>query len=73
MEGCAVGLGEWEDDVVLLGRREATRRAWSMTEAAYARGFESPHRRPYRVLRMRPADWLLIAGVASLVGLLTLP
>ena len=50
----------------------ATRRAWSMTEAAYARGFEAPHRRPYRVLRMRAVDWLLIGGVVALVALLTL-
>lgn len=49
-----------------------TRRAWSMTEAAYARGFESPHRRPYRALRMRIGDWLLIVGVVGLVALLIL-
>jgi energy-coupling factor transporter transmembrane protein EcfT len=27
-----------------------TKRAWAMTEAAYARGFDSPHRRPYQRL-----------------------
>jgi energy-coupling factor transporter transmembrane protein EcfT len=26
---------------------------WWITEAAYARGFDSPHRRPYRRLRMK--------------------
>ncbi|MBN1246569.1 MAG: energy-coupling factor transporter transmembrane protein EcfT, partial [Anaerolineae bacterium] len=49
-----------------------TRRAWSMTEAAYARGFEAPHRRPYRTLKMRMMDWLLIGGVVDVVGLLIL-
>jgi energy-coupling factor transporter transmembrane protein EcfT len=47
----------------------AARRAWAMTEAAYARGFEAPHRRPYRRLAMRPADWALLAVTALLAGL----
>jgi len=42
----------------------AARRAWAMTEAAYARGFESPHRRPYRRLAMDRLDWALLAGAA---------
>jgi len=37
-----------------------TRRAWAITEAAYARGFDSPHRLPYHVLVMRPRDWVII-------------
>jgi energy-coupling factor transport system permease protein len=37
------------------------KRAWSMTEAAYARGFDSPRRRPYRRLSMGRLDWLLLA------------
>jgi|GEM_PF-341544 len=37
-------------------------RAWAMTEAAYARGFDSPHRRPYHRLAMHLLDWLLLAG-----------
>ena len=37
-----------------------TKRAWAMTEAAYARGFDAPHRRPYRQLAMRRLDWLLL-------------
>jgi energy-coupling factor transport system permease protein len=49
-----------------------TRRAWAMTEAAYARGFEAPHRRPYRVLRMRWSDWCLIAAIVVTVGSLWL-
>jgi energy-coupling factor transporter transmembrane protein EcfT len=48
-----------------------TKRAWAMTEAAYARGFDSPHRRPYRRLTMGWLDWLLLAGaIASSVVLL---
>ena len=42
-----------------------TRRAWAMTEAAYARGFESPHRRPYRQLSMGRLDWTLLAGALA--------
>jgi energy-coupling factor transport system permease protein len=37
-----------------------TKRAWYTTEAAYARGFDSPHRRPYRVLKLQLRDWLVI-------------
>jgi energy-coupling factor transporter transmembrane protein EcfT len=39
-----------------------TKRAWALTEAAYARGFDSPHRRPYRRLRMERLDWLLLTA-----------
>jgi energy-coupling factor transporter transmembrane protein EcfT len=39
-----------------------TRRAWAITEAATARGFESPRRNPYHVLAMQPRDWALIAA-----------
>jgi energy-coupling factor transporter transmembrane protein EcfT len=45
----------------------ATQRAWAITEAAYARGFDSPHRRPYRQLSLRPLDWLLLLAAAGLV------
>jgi energy-coupling factor transport system permease protein len=48
-----------------------TKRAWAMTESAYARGFDSPHRRPYGQLAMGSLDWLLLAGTAAVaVGLL---
>jgi energy-coupling factor transport system permease protein len=47
-----------------------TKRAWAMTESAYARGFESPHRRPYQQLAMGRLDWLLLAGTAVVVALL---
>ncbi len=43
----------------------AARRAWSMTEAAYARGFESPARLPYRSLSMHYPDWLILAGAVT--------
>jgi len=42
-----------------------TKRAWAMTEAAYARGFDSPQRRPWRRLEMRLLDWLLL-GIGTI-------
>jgi energy-coupling factor transporter transmembrane protein EcfT len=44
-----------------------TKRAWAMNEAAYARGFDSPHRRPYHQLVMAWLDWALLAGAAVVV------
>jgi energy-coupling factor transporter transmembrane protein EcfT len=38
-----------------------TRRAWAITEAAYARGFESPRRKPYHTLAMQPHDCAMMA------------
>jgi energy-coupling factor transport system permease protein len=38
-----------------------TKRAWAMTEAAYARGFDSPRRSSFRRLQMHRLDWLLLA------------
>lgn len=49
-----------------------TKRAWAMTEAAYARGFDSPHRRPYRRLQMGRLDWLLLAGTVAVAAALLL-
>jgi energy-coupling factor transport system permease protein len=49
-----------------------TKRAWAMTEAAYARGFDSPHRRPYAKLTMCGLDWWLLAGTAAAVMILLL-
>jgi len=46
------------------------KRAWAMTEAAYARGFDSPRRRPYHRLVMGQLDWVLLAGTAVAVTLL---
>jgi energy-coupling factor transport system permease protein len=48
-----------------------TRRAWSITEAACARGFDSPHRRPYRRLAMGWLDWSLVGGIVATIALLT--
>ena len=49
-----------------------TKRAWAMTEAAYARGFDSPHRRPYRQLVLGWLDWLLLAGTLAVAAILIL-
>jgi energy-coupling factor transporter transmembrane protein EcfT len=47
-----------------------TKRAWMMTEAAYARGFDSPRRRPFHQLAMGHLDRVLLAGVVMVsVGL----
>ena len=43
-----------------------TRRAWALTEAAYARGFDSPQRRPFLVLHFTWADAALLIGAFSL-------
>jgi energy-coupling factor transport system permease protein len=48
-----------------------TRRAWSVTDAACARGLDAPHRRPYRRLTMHWQDWGLI-GIAIVVSALFL-
>jgi len=44
-----------------------TKRAWSMTEAAYARGFDSPYRRPYRQLQFTWFDWVLLGGIVVVI------
>ena len=49
-----------------------TRRAWAVTEAAYARGFDAPHRRPYQVLRWQWLDFWLLAISFSGMALLFL-
>ena len=46
-----------------------TRRAWAITEAAYARGFDSPHRQPYHVLCLHRRDWLLILDAILIAGI----
>jgi energy-coupling factor transporter transmembrane protein EcfT len=42
-----------------------TKHAWAMTEAAYARGFDSPHRQPFRRLAAGRLDWLLLAATLA--------
>jgi energy-coupling factor transport system permease protein len=49
-----------------------TKRAWAMTEAAYARGFDAPHRRPYHRLEMRRLDWVLLGSAAAVGAILVL-
>jgi len=44
-----------------------TKRAWSITEAAYGRGFDSPHRRPYRRLALQGRDWLYLAATLAIM------
>ncbi len=46
------------------------RRAWSMTEAAYARGFESPHRTPFNRLSMGAIDRAILAVACAIAALL---
>jgi energy-coupling factor transport system permease protein len=43
-----------------------TRRAWALTEAAYARGFDSPLRRPFLSLQFSARDGLLLLGAFSI-------
>ena len=43
-------------------------RAWSMTEAAYARGFDAPGRTSYRQLHMSWLDWTLLGATGLLVA-----
>ena len=65
----------WVRDLVALAVPAVvltTKRAWAMTEAAYARGFDSPRRRPYRSLSMGWLDWTLLAGAVIVILLLLL-
>ena len=49
-----------------------TKRAWAITEAAYARGFDSPHRTSYYSLAFARFDFLLMGGVSLVIILLYL-
>ena len=42
-------------------------RAWAISEAAATRGFDSPVRRPVRVLRLTWLDWVLLAASVSVM------
>jgi energy-coupling factor transporter transmembrane protein EcfT len=48
------------------------KQAWAITEAAYARGFDSPHRQPYRRLALSRLDWLLLVGTVTVAAALML-
>ena len=47
-----------------------TKRAWAITEASYARGFDSPHRVSYHTLAFTRLDFLLMIGMIILLILL---
>jgi energy-coupling factor transporter transmembrane protein EcfT len=47
-----------------------TKRAWAITEASYARGFDSPHRISYHTLAFSRLDTALMAGTVVLIILL---
>lgn len=47
-----------------------TKRAWAITEAAYARGFDSPHRTSYYKLSFSRLDAILMAGTTVLIVIL---
>jgi energy-coupling factor transporter transmembrane protein EcfT len=44
-----------------------TKRAWAVTEAAYARGFDSPYRTSYHTLAFSRLDAILMAGTVALI------
>jgi energy-coupling factor transport system permease protein len=63
-------FSEWLNDLMALGVPAVVltvKRAWTFTEAAYARGFDSPHRKPYQQLIMRPVDWVLSVGALIVI------
>ena len=45
-----------------------SKRAWMITEAAYARGFDAPRRKAYHRLVMTTTDWLYLIGTVLLIG-----
>jgi len=47
-----------------------TKRAWAITEAAYARGFDSPHRTSYHSLTFSSRDFVLMAGTTLVIVIL---
>ncbi len=67
------GVGERVNGLVALGLPAVVltvKRAWTFTEAAYTRGFDSPHRRPYRQLVMQAGDWLLSTSALVIIVLI---
>lgn len=47
-----------------------TKRAWAITEAAYARGFDSPKRTSYHTLAFGQFDFFLMSGISLVIILL---
>jgi energy-coupling factor transporter transmembrane protein EcfT len=66
-EGLRSGLQQVSDLVALTVPAVVltTKRAWSITEAAYARGFDSPHRASYHRLRLIGRDFFAM-GISLL-------
>lgn len=65
-------IGDQVNNLIALGVPVVVltvKRAWTFTEAAHTRGFDSPHRRPYRELVLRRADWLLLLGTVTAIAL----
>jgi energy-coupling factor transporter transmembrane protein EcfT len=65
-------IGDQLNSLVALGVPAivlTVKRAWTFTEAAYTRGFDSPHRRPYHELVMQRIDWVLALGALIAIGL----
>ncbi len=48
----------------------ATRRAWALTESAYARGFDSPKRISYQTIALKWKDWAFMLFFSVIVILL---
>ena len=64
-------IGDQLNSLVALGVPAivlTVKRAWTFTEAAYTRGFDSPHRHPYRELEMRRIDWSIMLGVTVAIA-----
>jgi len=59
------GAAERPDCVGVPAIVLTVKRAWTFTEAAYTRGFDSPHRKPYRQLKMQPTDYALAIGIVG--------
>ena len=78
-KGSVLDKARWQETVAQIRNSVAltvpaivltTKRAWTLTEAAYARGFDSPRRRPYRKLALGRLDWLLLAAATTTTGAL---
>jgi energy-coupling factor transporter transmembrane protein EcfT len=60
----------WATAIIVPAVVLATQRAWSITEAAAARGFESPSRRCSRRLRFSRVDQLLVTAAVGVIACL---
>ncbi len=47
-----------------------TKRAWAITEAAYARGFDSPERKPFKHLVFKRKDWIIMISAIGFMVML---